>query len=80
MVVREYISEKYHILPKRKFKQITKENRQDFIQPEEAFIMKILRKYLLKVIVSTIGVFFLIYHEKVYLKLHLLTTHKKEML
>lgn len=67
LIVREYVSEKYHIIPKNHFKKM--KNRQDFISPEESFIGKFLRKYFWKAIVSALAVVFLVFHEEIYNKL-----------
>lgn len=60
-VVKEYVSEKYHIIPKGNFKKM--KNRYDFMAPEENVVIKFLRKYLGKAIVSALGVMFLIFYE-----------------
>lgn len=67
LIVREYVSEKYHIVPKNHFKKM--KNRLDFVVPEESLIAKFLRKYFWKAIISALSVLFLIFHEEIYNKM-----------
>ena len=60
LIVREYVSEKYHIVPKNHFKKMR--NRLDFIVPEESLVGKLFRKYFWKALVSALAVLFLIFH------------------
>lgn len=73
--MKEYVSEKYHIIPKNKFKKMT--NRLDFLPPIENVFLKYFKKYFCKVIVSALGVIFLIFHEEIYLKLNLIPSKEK---
>lgn len=59
-IIREYVSEKYHIVPKNHFKKMR--NRLDFIVPEESLVGKFVRKYFWKAFVSALAVLFLIFH------------------
>ena len=59
-IIREYVSEKYHIVPKNHFKKMR--NRLDFIVPEESLVGKFVKKYFWKALVSALAVLFLIFH------------------
>jgi hypothetical protein len=74
--VREYVSEKYHIVPKNPFKKMR--NRLDFIAPEESMVKKFLKKYFWKAIVSALAVLFLIFHEEIYNRMPMSGNTKEE--
>ena len=60
-IVREFVSEKYHIVPKNNFRRMN--NRLDFIVPEENIVRRFFNKYIWKAISSALGVLFLVFHE-----------------
>ena len=76
LIVREYVSEKYHIVPKSPFKKMR--NRLDFIAPEESMMGRFFKKYFWKAIVSALAVLFLIFHEEIYNRMPLSGKAKEE--
>jgi hypothetical protein len=60
LILKEYVSEKYHVIPKHNFKRM--KNRLDFLPPQENILAKYFKKYFWKAIISAMGVIFLVFH------------------